>query len=119
MTKTAKHKTMRFDVASIDYPPEVIAKWNGEIVKTPDGKTALRWPVVYVEAVKDIPLDCPSPIGVPITILDKVKFGPDSDVEIVGLIDGDGFVDGKNVYKRIIIRNRTLRAKLLAKGGGK
>lgn len=106
-------KGFRFLVPSIDYPKEVVERWHGEYVTLPDGRRALKWPILYVTHTDAIPSDCPCPMGVPITALDKGVGGPGSDFEIVGLIDGDGFVDGKNVYKRLIIRNHALRARLL------
>ncbi len=114
--KAVKQKGLRYAVPSVDYPPEVVERWHGQYVTLPDGRRALQWPILYITHTDAIPSDCPCPMGVPITALDKGLGGPASDFEIVGLIDGDGFVDGRNVFKRIIVVNRALRARLLAEG---
>ena len=117
--KQPKQKRLLYHVPSIDYPPEVVERWHGQYVTLPDGRRALKWPILYVTHTDAIPSDCPCPMGVPITALDKGIGTPESGFEIVGLIDGDGFVDGKNVYKHIVVVNRALRARLLAARGGR
>lgn len=111
--KKAKRKRLVRYVQSIDYPPEVVRKWNGRYVKLEDGRRGLLWPLIYCPTLADMPLDCPCPMAVPISALDKGFGSPESDFELVDYIDGDGFVDGRNVYKRLIVYNRTLRQRLL------
>lgn len=110
--KQPKQKRLLYHVPSIDYPPEVVERWHGQYVTLPDGRRALKWPILYVTHTDAIPSDCPCPMGVPITALDKGIGTPESGFEIVGLIGGDGFVDGKNVYKHIVVVNRALRERL-------
>ena len=112
--KQPKQKRLLYHVPSIDYPPEVVERWHGQYVTLPDGRRALKWPILYVTHTDAIPSDCPCPMGVPITALDKGIGTPESGFEIVGLIGGDGFVDGKNVYKHIVVVNRALRERLAA-----
>lgn len=114
--KTPKEKLYKIMSPSTDYPPEVVKKWGGEFVPLPDGRMAVKWPTVYVTHTDAIPSDCPAPMGVPITALDKGIGAPGSDFRICGLIGGDGFVDGKNVYKHIVVVNEALRARLRKQG---
>ena len=109
---SVKKHTLVFKERSVDWPPEVVKKWGGEILVLPDGRRAVRWPVINVDSVGAIPADCPCPMGVPITIFDKMDFRPGNDFELVGHM-GDGRVNGELKFKRVIIRNRALRERLL------
>lgn len=116
--KRAKRKLRVYRVPSIDYPKDVVKKWNGRYVKTAENRRGLLWPIIYCPTLADMPLDCPCPMAVPISALDKGFGSPESDFELVDYIDGDGFVDGRNVYKRLIVYNRTLRERLLGRRAG-
>lgn len=114
--KMPKEKLYKIMSPSTDYPPEVVKEWVGEFVPLPDGRMAVKWQTVYITHTDAIPSDCPAPMGVPITALDQGIGAPGSDFRIIGVIDGDGFVDGKNVYKHIIIVNEALRTRLRKQG---
>lgn len=74
------------------------------IVKTEDLIKSNLWrlfPVINVDAVKDIPCNYPGAMGVPITFIDKYN---SEQFEILDLIGGK-LENGRRTYKRIIIRN--------------
>ncbi len=93
-------------------------QYNNEEYPTYDNYDAIN-----VNATKDIPLDFPGVMGVPITFLDK--YNPDQ-FEILGLSASAGYskeivgipflgekdarplINGKNTYARIFIRNKKL-----------
>lgn len=72
-----------------------------------------NYDAINVDVTKDIPYDYPGAMGVPITFLDK--YNPDQ-FELLGNLGSyapDGyslagaiFINGKKIYKRILIRNR-------------
>jgi len=106
-----------FEERSVDWPPEVVRRWGGEMLILPDGRRAVRWPIINVDKVGEIPADCPCPIGVPITVFGKMDFRPGSDFELVSSVF-DATIGGREIYQRVIIRNRALRERLLG-GAGK
>ena len=103
---------MVFKERSVDWPPEIVKRWGGKFVELPNGMRGVRWPVVNVDKVGAIPADCPCPMGVPITVFDKMSFGPDSDFELVSSV-GDATIGGREIYQRVIIRNRAYRKRIL------
>ena len=76
-----------------------------------------NYDAINVDKTKEIPIDYPGVMGVPITWLDK--YNPD-EFEVIGLMSGgsgeclingdDGrakfYVNGKGVYARILIKNK-------------
>ncbi len=61
------------------------------------------FPVINVDKTKDIPCDYPGAMGVPITFLDKY------DSELFEILDCPSHirtVDGREPYRRVIIRHR-------------
>lgn len=74
------------------------------LVKTDDIVNKGLWrlfPAINVDKTKDIPIDYPGPIGVPITYMDK--HDPER-FELIGMIQCPK-INGKNLYKRLCIRN--------------
>lgn len=77
-----------------------------------------NYDAIEVSKTVDIPMDYEGPMGVPITFLDK--HNPDQ-FEILGNLGSyapDGyslsskiFVNGKKVFKRILIRNKRVKTK--------
>ena len=61
------------------------------------------FPGICVDRTKDIPVDYPGAMGVPITAWDKLDR---EQFEILGLTDGhQRLVNGRTPYRRIVIRN--------------
>ena len=82
-----------------------------------------NYDAINVDKMADIPVDFASPMGVPITFLDKhnpeqfeivsandIRSNANVPVKPHGLIkDKDGAIDGKPTYVRIVIRNRRIQ----------
>ena len=109
---SVKKHALVFKERSVDWPPEIVKMWGGEILVLPDGRRAVRWPIINVDKVGEIPSVCHCPMGVPITVFEKMDVRPGSDFELVSHM-GDGRVNGELKFKRVIIRNRALRERLL------
>lgn len=61
------------------------------------------FPTICVDRTKDIPVDYPGAMGVPITALDKLNR---AQFEILELTDGhQRLVNARTPYRRIVIRN--------------
>lgn len=74
------------------------------LVRTDDIVNNGLWalfPAINCDKVKDIPLDYPGLMGVPITFLDK--HDPEH-FELIGMIRNPK-INGKNLYRRLCIRN--------------
>ena len=74
-------------------------------VRTEDivrGNLWQRFPVINVDAVKDIPMDYPGLMGVPITFMDKYN---SQQFRIYGVTNHVRMEDGREPYRRILIRN--------------
>ncbi len=67
-----------------------------------EGTLWMRFPVINVDKVADIPGDYPGPMGVPITIMDK--FNPEQ-FELLGRRGHLKLASGRECYQRIFIRN--------------
>ena len=77
-----------------------------------------NYDAINVDKTKEIPMDYPSAMGVPITFLDK--YNPEQ-FEIIGCsysygrptgwdtnIDMSGTINGRSIYKRLLIKNKRL-----------
>ena len=74
-----------------------------------------NYDAINVDKTKDIPMDYPGVMGVPITFMDK--YNPDQ-FEIIGNLGSyapDGyslssaiFINGQKIFKRILIKNKKL-----------
>lgn len=105
-----KDKCIRFTTPAGDTPERaVVEKWGGEFVKSPDGRMSIRWPVLHVTHTDAIPSDCPCPMAVPVTALDKGVGAPGSGFRIIGRTGATGSVDGRFRYQKIVIVNTALR----------
>lgn len=60
------------------------------------------FPVINVDRVKDIPCDYPGAMGVPITYMDKHN---SERFEIFGMTKHVKMENGRQPYRRIVIRN--------------
>lgn len=61
------------------------------------------FPVICVDRTRDIPVDYPGAMGVPISAFDKLDR---ERFEILGMTDGhQPLVNGRTPYRRIVIRN--------------
>lgn len=63
------------------------------------------FPVINVDRVKDIPCDYPGAMGVPITYMDKHD---PTRFEILDLTDHVRLENGRQPYRRVVIRNINL-----------
>lgn len=59
------------------------------------------WPVINCDKTKDIPVDYPGAIGVPITYMGK--HDPER-FELLGMVSNPK-INGQNLFKRLVIRN--------------
>ena len=79
--------------------PRHIYVRSEDVVK---GSLWMRFPVIYIEKIKDIPADYPGPMGVPITFIDK--FNPEQ-FELLGRRGHLKLPNGRECYQRIFVRN--------------
>ncbi len=83
-----------------------MSKPKSMMVKTEHIVNGNLWrcfPVINVDKLKDIPVDYPGPMAVPITIV--VKYNPEQ-FEIVGITDNHAQLEtGRVPYRRIVIRH--------------
>ena len=60
---SVKKHALVFKERSVDWPPEIVKMWGGEILVLPDGRRAVRWPIINVDKVGEIPSVCHCPMG--------------------------------------------------------
>lgn len=81
---------------------------NSLMVRTVDVVNGNLWrcfPVINCDRTKDIPCDYPGPIGVPISAMSKIGRNDGHSGFLVLDIIKPRMADGRELYRRIIIRN--------------
>ena len=83
-----------FGAASVDGlpPPEYFARFGARV--------AIIWPCIFVAKTKDIPMDYPVPMAVPITFLDT--YNPEQ-FEVVGKTHHGKLESGRETYQHVIV----------------
>ncbi len=79
--------------------PEIMMVRTADIVS---GNLWRCFPLINVDKVKDIPVDYPGPMAVPITIFDKLNR---EQFEVVDITHHHVLKNGRSPYRRIIIRH--------------
>lgn len=62
------------------------------------------FPTIEISKTKNIPCDYPGAMGVPVTVLDKIGKN-DGHSGLILLDNCVPKIDGKNTYRRLIVRN--------------
>lgn len=91
------------------YTPDEYQKYEA---KTSKGTPAACAPVdaINIDRVADIPCDYDGLMGVPVTVLGVLDY---SQYEVVGKVN-NGFIGGRKVYTRILIRRRKIATQISA-----